>query len=152
MHRNKKTHKHKPAQKTCLKNAKVPRVRANPDEIGRMKPVWRIGQFDVDGPWGKNIVDLEKAWDEIFTKLKSYESMTWGDIDRNQQRDHFVSVDNIVSTARKRLEQLKIEQDELFRFRFSGTQRLWGIWSLNEFTILWWDPNHEICPSIKRHT
>ena len=150
-------HHRKPRRKTTRQieypsTEKVPRARENPDAVSRMKPVWRIGQFDLDGPWGKEAVDLETVWDGIFNKLKNYESMTWGDIDRNRRRDHPVLVENLIPDARRRLQELKIEQDELFRFRFNGKQRLWGIRSLNEFTILWWDTHHEICPFVKKHT
>ncbi len=77
--------------------------------------------------------------------------MTWNDILRDRKRNHSVQKTELISEARKRL--LKINQedlDDLFRFRFSGKQRLWGIRQQQSFKLLWWDPDHEICPSAKR--
>lgn len=42
--------------------------------------------------------------------------------------------------------------DSLARFRLGGTQRLYGFLIDHEFHVLWWDPNHEIWPSSKKHT
>lgn len=152
MARHRKPRRKKTRQIESPNTAKVTREREEPDDISRKTPVWRIGQFDLNGPWGKSIVDLETVWDEIFLKLQNFESMTWGEIEQDRKRNHPVSVDKFIVEARRRLEQLQIDQDELFRFRFTGKQRLWGIRSLNVFTILWWDPDHKISPSPKRHT
>ena len=88
----------------------------------------------------------------MFPKLKNYESMTWGSIAQNQHHNHSVEVSKLDKRARKRLEELGVEVDELFRFRLNGTQRVWGIRDREVFYILWWDPNHEICPSSKKNT
>ena len=44
------------------------------------------------------------------------------------------------------------EGDALARFRLGGTERLYGFLVGNEFHILWWDPNHEVWPSTRKHT
>lgn len=57
----------------------------------------------------------------------------------------------MISEAQTRLEELKLDdEEELFRFRLDGTARVWGIREGRVFKILWWDPEHEICPSNKR--
>lgn len=61
-------------------------------------------------------------------KLKSYESRTWKEIVSDKKRDHAVRVENLDKQARERLIELKYDDFEiLFRLRFEGKQRLWGI-------------------------
>ena len=42
--------------------------------------------------------------------------------------------------------------EELYSLRLSGRSRVWGLKEAGIFWILWWDPNHEICPSYKKNT
>ena len=44
------------------------------------------------------------------------------------------------------------DQEELVSFRIGGRERLWAIRVETEAFLLWWDPNHEICPSQKKGT
>jgi hypothetical protein len=129
------------------------RVGADPGTAQKKTPAWKIGTFDVDGPWGHSRVDTKRLWTELFPKLKNYESMTWAEIERDKHHNHSVPVDQLISEARRRLEQLKLDDVEsLFRFRFSGKERLWGRRDLEVFYLIWWDPEHEICPSPLRNT
>jgi hypothetical protein len=59
----------------------------------------------------------------------------------------------VIPDARKRLEQLRLDDtDELFSLRLNGQERLWGIRSNDIFSLLWWDPKHEICPAPLKYT
>jgi hypothetical protein len=43
------------------------------------------------------------------------------------------------------LVDLKLDDiEELYRFRFTGTQRIWGIRDRRTFRVLWWDPDHQV--------
>ncbi len=88
---------------------------------------------------------------EVVKKLGQFESMTWFQIDA--AGSHPIEVYKLIKVARDRLEELKLDDfDELYSLRLTGTQRLWGIRDRNVFRALWWDPEHEICPSPKKHT
>ncbi len=88
---------------------------------------------------------------QIIGKLKSFERSAWADIERGGS--HFIGVESIIRDAQRRLEMLKLDDtDELFSLRLSGLERLWGLRSNDVFSVLWWDPNHQICPSTLRHT
>jgi hypothetical protein len=78
--------------------------------------------------------------------------MTWGAIESNRKKNHSVEVGSLCKEAQERIHELKLGVDELFRFRLTGKQRLWGIRDRERFKILWWDPDHEVCPSTKKHT
>ena len=88
---------------------------------------------------------------EIREKLRNFESMTWGQIMGPQS--HMVSTMSLCKNARERLAQLKLDElEELFSLRLSGKERVWGVLEHNILTLLWWDPDHEVCPSLKKHT
>lgn len=128
--------------------------RSHPVDANQSNPVWSIRLFDIDGPWGKSRVRLsEELWDVLFSKLRDYESMKWGEILQNRDYNHAVPVDQLIKQARDRLAALKQDDlDELFRLRLSGTARVWGIRDRDVLKLLWWDPDHEVCPSVKKHT
>ena len=63
-------------------------------------------------------------------------------------RDHHVTIEQLVPEARTRLEELELDDiGQLYRLRLRGAQRVWGILEGYIFKILWWDPDHTICPS-----
>ena len=129
-----------------------PRIEASPESTNSLTPVWSIASFDHEGIWGVELCrKCDDLWGKIFSKLRNYETMTWNQIQQNKKRDHSVPVHSMISKAQTRLEELKLDdEEELFRFRLDGESRVWGIREGRVFKILWWDPNHEICPSNKR--
>lgn len=47
-----------------------------PEQYRRMCPVWKVGLFDAEGPWGRALLDEKAIWDQIWPKLKDYEALT----------------------------------------------------------------------------
>ena len=63
---------------------------------------------------------------------------------------HFISIDKLCKDAQKRLEELHLDDvEELYSLRLTGTKRLFGIRVGASLEILWYDPDHSICPSIR---
>jgi hypothetical protein len=87
---------------------------------------------------------------EIREKLGYLESRTWADIlVQAKKQNHFISVDKISKEALERLQALRLDDtDALVSLRLSGKERVWGILQENALLLLWWDPGHQICPSI----
>ncbi|MDE0322286.1 MAG: hypothetical protein OXN27_00060 [Candidatus Poribacteria bacterium] len=110
------------------------------------KLVWKVARIDDDSPWGWNQITCPDFLRKIWDKMHNFETMTWGEIlGRNH---HAIAVNDIIKPAQNRLEQLgHDDQAELVSFRLSNTERIWAIRSGEEAFLLWWDPNHEICPS-----
>jgi len=139
-----------PSQRETPASVKKPTAN-QPTGTNHLTPVWRFSIFDQAGPYGRCAITEEHAWSDILPKLQNFESMTWGQIEQAEKQNHSVLVKDLCSVATKRLEQLSLDDlDQLFRFRLSGKQRLWGIREANHFKILWWDPEHEVCPSSKK--
>lgn len=138
---------------------KIKQVRAsvqnkdNLESIYAYHPVWRLQHLDLEhSKWGwKKITG--KDFDDILEKLRKYETMTWGAIYNDKKRDHDVDINKLIKEAKKRLEELGLDDtDHLLRLRLEGRKRIWGIRDRYIFKILWWDPEHTVCISKKKHT
>ncbi|MEV0356617.1 hypothetical protein AB0H71_11190 [Nocardia sp. NPDC050697] len=60
---------------------------------------------------------------------------------------HSQSVSSICADAQRRLSDLEIVVDEVFRLWHGNLPRLWGYLSGAVFNIVWWDRNHRIYPT-----
>lgn len=119
-------------------------------KTGTGNPIWRIGRIDFDGPWCPKGIHKEVLL-QVVSKLKHFESTPWTEIERHGS--HFIAVKDLIPDAKKRLQLLRLDDtDVLFSLRLSGRERLWGLRSNDVFAVLWWDPEHQICPSEKKHT
>lgn len=107
--------------------------------------------FDHD-EWGwKNLKNSKIS--ELLEKLRYYETRTWKEIDSNHKRDHPVELGKLEKAAQKRLVQLNYDDiDQLYRIRLSGKERIWGQRERHILKIIWWDPEHTVCPSALRNT
>lgn len=125
-------------------------VRVPDQGVNDGQPVWRFSTVDLNGPfsWPKGLDD-EQA---IVSKLHDFDSMRWADIEGKQH--HFLSADSLSSEARKRLEAIQKDDDieSLFSFHLQGKPRIIAIRHQNIAKLLWYDPNHEVSPSEKKHT
>jgi hypothetical protein len=123
---------------------------SEPDDPGKQRPVWRLSLMDFDGPFGWQVLTGELA-KTIHAKLSNFEGMTWTEIERSGS--HNVAKAKLAKQARDRLAKLKQDDvDELFSLRLSGKERIWGIRERSVLRLLWWDPQHEVCPSAKKAT
>jgi hypothetical protein len=102
-------------------------------------------------PYGWHKLD-EPTIKSIYEKLKHFESMSLGAIFiEGKSRNHGVKLDKLSPEAQKRLRQLGYDAtiEELYSLRLSGPERIWGIRECNVYSILWWDPHHQVCPSLR---
>ena len=133
-----------------------PRSRKNPTSLPivstqNRKLVWKVARIDDNSPWGWNQITCPDFLRNIWDKMHNFETMTWGDI--LGRSHHAIEVKDIIEPARNRLAELgHDDQAELISFRLTNKNRLWAIRSGAEAFLLWWDPNHEICPSHLRNT
>ncbi|WP_419659698.1 hypothetical protein Dvar_00190 [Desulfosarcina variabilis str. Montpellier] len=117
----------------------------------RMQPVWRVSSLDIGGPWCWKGISKEVVWTAIHQKIAEFEEMTWYDIKRNGS--HSIPIYNLCPQAKQRLSEIQLDDiDEIFSLRLTGRQRIFGIKHNEVLKILWWDPDHQVCPSQKKHT
>ena len=131
---------------------KSPRSITVPDTM-RQRPSWRLSLMELVDPFGWHRLDAE-GLHRVRHKLCDFESMTWGEIlVRANTQHHFVEVGSLAKAARDRLEEIgQGDVDQLVSLRLSGRERIWGVLDGPVLELLWWDPRHRVCPSMKKHT
>ena len=129
-----------------------PKVAADPELYWRKHPSWRLSQAEMCEPWGWHQLTQEQAA-YVKDKLVTFESRTWAEIliDAKKQ-NHHIDIDDLCKAAQDRLTELKILVDQVVSLRLSGEERVIGLLEGGVFSVLWWDPNHEVCPSKKKNT
>jgi len=136
----------KPKQVFNPQIAKIPRT--DPSISTAKQTVhWSFAIFD-NMLWHDD-VSKEEVFVKVADHMKAYEGRTWAEIEtQNAKHDHPVPVKNLTAKAQARLQALKQDDvEKLWRFRFSNLQRIWGIRDGRLFKVIWWDPEHKICPS-----
>lgn len=137
-------------------SGKSPRNVVNPDSFLSEHPVWRFERVDNSGEWNlycsNNLADILK-------KLVDFERMTWAEIQKqthndNRSSNHYISFEKMSQKAKDRFSELRLNEfsDNIFSLRLKGKERLFGILTDGVFNILWYDNDHQICPSPKKHT
>lgn len=115
---------------------------------------WRFGHVDEDGPWGLAGVDADTLrW--LLDKLARIEDMTVNQAfhQGDEPGKHYDPSKIPTPQARDRLHEMNLaDQTQISRLRFQGQPRLYGFMVGNVFHVVWWDPNHEIWPALKKHT
>jgi len=148
-----KTKKPKLKQEPGGKKRPAAQEHSKDEDKGRY-PSWRVGHMECMDEFGAWHVLDQYHLLEVRSKLASFETMTWYEIlTRDGDRNHPISVSAMVPSAAERLLQLKLDDHEqLISLRLTGTNRIFGIREGDSFRLLWWDPNHAICPSKLKNT
>lgn len=120
-------------------------------------PTWLFSVFDASSEkWG--LTAFQNKLSVVLDKLKSFETMTWHEIkqqkhDNNKSSNHLIDIDKLSKRARDRLSEIELDDiAKVFSLRVSNKFRLIGIMKGASFQLLWVDPEHEVCPSQKKHT
>lgn len=137
-----------PQRSHTVDTEKTPK--AYPEDWAKHRPSWRISRLDTEGPFGWGTAEQEILCD-IRAKLKAFEGMTLGELYiKDKNRNHGVEVSKLSQPAKARLKEIRQDDvDELHTLRLSGKKRVWGILEHNVLNLLWWDPEHKVCPSLK---
>ena len=115
---------------------------------------FRFDMLDLDDgcEWSMGTMSEEDHRD-FLTKLKQYERLSPQEAKQFKTFDIYQNFGDCPNPkATRRLEEKYEGCDTIARFRLNGKKRLFGVVYGNEFHILWWDPEHAVWPSKKRHT
>lgn len=114
------------------------------------RPVWRLRRLDWGGPFPCNALDAATL-EAVVKKLGHFETMTWDEIARGGS--HAIGVGSLCLAARKRLDEIgQADVDDVFSLRLEGKARVFGVRDRWILDLLWWDPDHQVCPYQKKHT
>lgn len=129
----------------------VKKPKFNDPEISGQPLAWRFSGCDRDGPFSWVALEHGAPFREVIERMHEFEKMSWDDIIRTGS--HPVQVYKCEKVAKDRLADIKQDDtDELMSFRVSGKKRVWCIQDRNIMRVLWWDPEHAVCPSEKKNT
>lgn len=135
-----------PAAATSGGNQKSVRVN---ESVNSPSPFWRFSTVDCGGPfpWPKNhAMELE-----IVQKLHMFDSMQWHEIEGSHS--HAIPLESLSKDAKRRLSEIgQDDVDVVFSFRITGPARVFGIRDRGNVKLLWYDPDHGVCPSKLKHT
>ena len=121
-------------------------------------PSWSFQRFNFQHKrWG--LPDGDDLH-QLLNKMKSYEQQTWKDIlqdtsgRKEKTKNHLIPVYNLIKDAQDDLILNHLDEFEsVCSLTVTGRKRLFGfIQDTGIFQILWYDPDHSICPSEMRHT
>jgi hypothetical protein len=97
----------------------------------------------------------EKDISTTLKRLKEVCEKNFQELFKDRSTYHFHSIDWTQTTERG-FPNTKIQNLEPFQFALLGVNnqkaRVYGAYADNTFFIVWFDLNHEICPSFKKHT
>jgi hypothetical protein len=137
-------------------HGKIPKTTLDPASEDHKTVVWQIGRIDHDGKWGWQGLCKNRLWNDIIPKLKDFETMTWHEIHAATKKNkgnlhHFIPKTSLNKAAQERLRELNQDDiDKLFSLRLQGAHRIFGIKDGRVLKILWFDPDHEVCPCSKK--
>lgn len=118
------------------------------------KVVLQFGRFDIDGQWCLSKITPDDMR-TLLGRIRSIETMSVTEAFNNGDepgKDYSIA-DLPSKAARERLVELKYDdEDQISRLRVTGRGRLYGFRRDERFYALWWDPEHAIYPTKKKHT
>lgn len=114
-------------------------------------PLWAFSMLDLGGPWCWSCMDAASIR-LVHERLKNFETMTWSEIEGPE--NHPLSPSSLSREATRRLDELERDDlaESLFSLRVTGAKRVIGVRHQHIFKIMWWDPEHTVAPSKKKHT
>ncbi|HST60034.1 MAG TPA: hypothetical protein VLK84_15115 [Longimicrobium sp.] len=106
--------------------------------------------MDLGGPWCWSALG-GNSLREVLQRMRELESMTWHAI--TETGSHFIETSALSRPARERLVTIQQDDvDQVYSVRVTGRRRIIGLRDGGVLRVLWWDPEHEVCPSAKKHT
>lgn len=154
---------HKPRASFAPDDAKAVRAGAAPESIMQMKMSFKLFDYsDRDGTWSwgqhRNWCSPEArgAGCVIRTAMQDMSQLTWSEIfgqttggKERHRKHHAQSWDSLCNEAQERWIEIERSEEELFRFRVGGKERIWGVRQGATFFVVWWDAEHQVYPTEK---
>lgn len=138
-------------QKESVSSDRTPKTQENPQSWMNWSPSWNFSICDFDfSKWSIKKADISN---DIIPKLCDFEKQKWQEIVQSDGC-HWIECHKLCKEAQTRIQSNPRyrEFDSVFSLRLSGRHRLFGYIENGIFYIIWNDPDHEICPSHKKHT
>ncbi|MCG6575067.1 hypothetical protein EGM97_10160 [Pseudomonas sp. AF32] len=143
----KKIAKHKASQTPDEKPAKQPHSRQIP--AGGIS--WRFSRADKGGPFAWSSLTDASDYKAVMERLHCFETMSLEEIAKSGSHD--IELGRLSKDAQQRLQEIQQDDiDSLMSFRVTGPKRVFCIREREVMRVLWFDPDHQVCPAPKKHT
>ncbi|SFO94039.1 hypothetical protein SAMN05216343_10158 [Oscillibacter sp. PC13] len=120
------------------------------------KVIWCFDNLDTAGAFAFDLARIDFNHREVLQKIISYSNMTWSEVkrqthDNGKSKHHFLDIESLSSdaTCRIRAKRLEERSDSIFSFALQNKLRIIGYREDEKFHAVWFDPQHEFCPSHK---
>ena len=125
-----------------------------------LKPSWRFSEAWKEETHRPDIgffgqTKINEIASRIVEELIKLEGCTWNEIlIVRKKQNHEIPVNHLANVVQRILEKWQPGLSRVVSLRFGGRERLYGKIepSTGAFVIMFWDPEHLICPSEKKHT
>lgn len=121
--------------------------------------IWRFDMIDRSGVFAFDLNRDDFLHKEVMEKMINYSNMTWMEVkqqthDGGKSKHHLLPVDFLSKEAVTRFKAKHLDEysDAIFSFALQNKLRIIGIRENENFHVLWYDPEHKVCPSHKKHT
>ena len=142
-----------------VKEAKRASRENDSDAYKQMAPSWRIKSIDDGWDYGWSKIGQKRWKEDVLPRLADWETMTCSEIlsatygENNKSSNHFISKENFIPVAQNRLEDIGLgDLDALLSLRLQGKYRIYGFLQGHTMHILWFDFDHALVKSEKKHT
>lgn len=105
--------------------------------------------MEMADPFGWHTIEAPMLL-HIRERLAYFESMTWEEIlVRAKKQNHSIDVSDLCTEAQRRLDERCILLDKVVSLRLSAKERVFGYLENGVLVLLFWDPLHQVCPSLR---
>ena len=122
-------------------------------------PAWMFDKIDRNRKFAFDITRKDFEHYEFLDKMLAYATMTWAQLRRQTHDDgkskhHYLDPDKLSKEAQDRLSAMHLEEssDQVYSIALSNKLRIVGLRDKDKFHVLWYDPEHDVYPSTKKHT
>lgn len=123
---------------------------ANIDPNLHLKIKFTSNMIEMDGPFSWSNFEGRHV-KEFLDLIFHAQSSTWADL--GSKGCHEVNFDKMSPKAQKHVRNTSLDEEAIFySLRIRGKFRCWSIKEGHNIHLLWWDPDHEVCPSNLKHT
>lgn len=108
---------------------------------------FRFNRVDVGSDWCLTSITQEDHV-ELIEFMAQMENLSLREVIPGVGKHEDVAGSSPNHLAQRRAQdQFPDEHDRIHSLRLAGPKRIWGLQYANEFSVIWWDPGHDIWPT-----
>jgi hypothetical protein len=107
--------------------------------------------IDFEGNWGwSKLADGHVT--TLHELIKTCEGETLAKL-KHEKRAKQIPITQLCRAAQARLPRIGLEdREKLWELRFGHRKwRAWGLVEGSVFNLVWWDPDHTVCPGVPKN-